>query len=104
MFDADDYSGEETWLDPLFADFNSAMDLDAYADNNAAWYSYTGDPEQGWTRTLDYIFTNQAWANDGADNLVMQSVEQGGFETLYLSDHAPVQAILSVEPSSNGGE
>lgn len=97
MFDADDYAGEEDWMDPLFTDFNSAMDLDAYAENNEAWFSYTGDPEKGWTRALDYVFTNQTWANGGADNLVMQSVEQGGYETIYLSDHAPVQAILEVQ-------
>ena len=103
MFDADDYSGEEAWLDPLFEDFNSGMSLEEYASDNSAWYSYTGDPEQGWTRALDYIFTNQQWANDGADNLVMQSVEQGGYETLYLSDHAPVQAILETGVNTDGG-
>ncbi len=97
MFDADDYAGEEAWLDILFEDFNSAMDLTDYAQNNAAWFSYTGDPEKGWTRALDYVFTNQTWANGGTENIVMQSIEQGGYETLYLSDHAPVKAILSVE-------
>ena len=97
MFDADDYAGEEDWLDPLFEDFNSAMNLDAYAVDNEAWFSYTGDPEKGWTRALDYVFTNGAWTNEGLDNLVMQSVEQGGYETLYLSDHAPVKAVLKGE-------
>ena len=97
MFDADDYSGEEEWLDTLYNDFNPAMTLEAYAADNAAWFSYTGDPEKGWTRTLDYMFTNGDWTNDGLDNLVMQSVEQGGYETLYLSDHAPVKGILEVQ-------
>ena len=97
MFDVDDYSGEEDWIDPLFNDFNSAMNLTEYAADNEAWYSYTGKAEEGWSRTLDYVFTNGTWVNDGADNMVMQSVEQGGYETIYLSDHAPVQAILEVE-------
>ena len=97
MFEPDDYSGEEDWLDPLFTDFNSAMSLSDYAENNEAWYSYTGQPDLGWIRTLDYVFTNGTWANNGDDNLVMQSVEQGGYETIYLSDHAPIQAILEVE-------
>ena len=97
LFDVDDYSGEETWLDPLFNDFNSAMNLDDYAADNEAWYSYTGKQDMGWIRSLDYVFTSGTWTNDGADNMVMQSVEQGGYETIHLSDHAPVQAILEVE-------
>ncbi len=97
MFDVDDYSGEEMWLDSLFSDFNSAMDLDAYADNNEDWFSYTGNPEMGWTRALDYMFTNLTWSNSGSENMVMQSIEQGGYETLYLSDHAPVKAVLEVQ-------
>ena len=95
-FDPDDYSGEEDWLDPLFNDFSSAMTLERYDEDNTKWYSYTGNPDDGWTRTLDYLFTNGVWANDGADNLVIQSVEQGGYDTLLISVHAPVQAILEV--------
>lgn len=97
MFDADDYTGEEDWLDSLFADFNPAMDLDDYAEDNSVWYSYSGMVDEGWTRALDYVFTNLTWANSGEDNIVMQSLEQGGYETLYLSDHAPVQVVLEVE-------
>jgi len=97
MFDPDDYSGEEEWLDSLFNDFTSAMSLEDYVADNEAWYSYTGKPELGWTRALDYIFTNGSWVNDGMDNLVLQDIEQGGFETLHLSDHAPVQAIMEVQ-------
>ena len=97
LFDTDDYSGEEAWLDDLFTDFNSAMDLDKYADNEEAWYSYTGKEEVGWTRTLDYMFTNGTWANNGDENMVMQDEEQGGFETIMLSDHAPVKVLLEVQ-------
>ena len=73
------------------------MDLDEYAENEEAWYSYTGKEEVGWTRTLDYMFTNGTWANDGADNMVMQDEEQGGFETIKLSDHAPVKVLIEVQ-------
>ena len=97
MFEPDDYSGEEEWLDALFNDFNSAMSLDAYEADNEAWYSYTGQPDLGWIRTLDYVFTNKNWTNDGADNLVLQDEDQGGYETIYLSDHAPIKAVLEVE-------
>ena len=91
-FDGDNYEGEEAWLDALFADFNSLMPLEEYQADNAAWFSYTGDPEVGWTRTLDYLFTNGTWV----EGEVMQSVEQGGYETLPLSDHAPIRAVLEV--------
>lgn len=99
LFDPDDYSVEQDWLDVLFDDTSmiSAMSLEDYASDNSKWYSYTGNPDVGWTRTLDYMFTNGTWANDGADNYVMQSVEQGGYETMYLSDHAPVHAMLEVQ-------
>ncbi len=97
MFEPDDYSGEEDWLDELFADFNSAMSLDDYQADNASWFSYTGNVDDGWTRTLDYLFTNGAWVDEGAQNLVMQNMEQGGYETLPLSDHAPLQAVLEVQ-------
>ena len=96
LFDPDDYSGEEAWLDGLFADFNSAMSLDDVATNEAAWFSYTGDAEEGWTRTLDYAFTNGSWV--AGESHVMQSVAQGGHETLPLSDHAPVHVMLEVTP------
>lgn len=99
LFDPDDYSLEQDWLDVLFNDTTmiSAMSLEDYAADNSAWYSYTGNTEVGWNRTLDYMFTNTNWSNDGADNLVMQSVEQGGYDTLPLSDHAPVRGILEVQ-------
>ena len=95
LFDPDDYSGEEDWLDDLFGDFDSVMSLDDYADDNSAWFSYTGDPEIGWTRTLDYLFTSGTWV-DG-EGMVMQSEEQGGYDTLPISDHAPVRAVMEVE-------
>ena len=91
-FEGDNYEGEEAWLDDLFADFNSLMPLEEYQADNSVWHSYTGDPEVGWTRTLDYLFTNGNWV----EGEVMQSVEQGGYETLPLSDHAPIRAVLEV--------
>ena len=88
-FEGDNYEGEEDWLDELFADFTSLMPIDAYAEDNGPWHSYTGDTEVGWTRALDYLFTNGTWL----EGEVMQSEEQGGYETLPLSDHAPVRAV-----------
>ena len=82
-------------MDSTFANFNSAMPLEAYQENNEPWFSYTGDAAVGWNRTLDYIFTNGNWV-DPSQNYVMQSVEQGGYDTLPLSDHAPIHVIWEV--------
>ena len=71
-------------IDNVFADFNSAMSLEAYQAENESWYSYTGKPEMGWSRALDYVFASGDWVDDGAENYVMQDEEQGGYETLYL--------------------
>lgn len=97
MFEVDDYSGEEDWLDSLYADFIPAMSLEAYAADQESWYSYAGKQDVGWTRTLDYMFSNISWTNDGADNVVLQDESQGGYETLSLSDHAPVFGQLEVQ-------
>ena len=79
------------WM-PFLQTSNSLMPLDEYQADNSPWFSYTGDPEVGWTRTLDYLFTNGTWV----EGEVMQSVEQGGYEPLPLSDHAPIRAVLEV--------
>jgi endonuclease/exonuclease/phosphatase family metal-dependent hydrolase len=91
-FEGDNYEGEEDWLDGLFSDFNSLMPLADFQSDNEPWLSYTGDAAAGWTRTLDYLFTNGTWS----EGLVMQDMEQGGYETLPLSDHAPVRGVLGV--------
>ena len=91
-FKGDNYEGESAWLDDLFGDFSSLMPLDEYKADNSPWFSYTGDPDVGWTRTLDYLFTNGTWL----EGEVMQSEDQGGYDTLPLSDHAPIRAVLEV--------
>jgi len=59
MFEPDDYTGEEGWLDSLFSDFDSLMTLEDYQADNTPWMSYTGDENIPWSRTLDYMFTSQ---------------------------------------------
>ena len=93
-FEGDNYEGEEDWLDNLFSDFESLMPLADYQADNSPWHSYTGDAEVGWTRTLDYLFSNQTWT--ASESYVMQSESQGGYDTLALSDHAPVRGVLGM--------
>lgn len=93
-FIADDFSEEEAWLDPLYDDFSSAIPLADYQADNAAYFSHTVDGHGFWNRTLDYLFTNGTW--QVGSGLVHQSVEQGGMETMPLSDHAPLSATLEL--------
>lgn len=93
-FIADDFSEEQAWLDPLYADFSSAIPSADYQADNSAYFSHTVDGRGFWNRTLDYLFTNKTW--DEGSGLVHQSVERGGMDTMPLSDHAPLSATLEL--------
>ena len=84
------------WIANYFSDFESLMPLEDYQADNSKWSSYSGDPDAGWTRTLDYLFSNASWV--AGEGMVMQSKDQGGFETIHLSDHAPVRGVLELVP------
>jgi endonuclease/exonuclease/phosphatase family metal-dependent hydrolase len=91
-FDPDDYSGEESWLEPLYDNYQAAIPLADYQATNEPYFTFSGDETVGWTRKLDYLFTNDQFeANSG---LVYQTTDHGGFETLPLSDHAPLGATV----------
>lgn len=91
-YDADDYSAETDWLDGLYADYEEAIPLEDYAENNAPYFTHTVDKDGFWNRRLDYLFTNSSFR----DGLVHQSEAQGGMETMPLSDHAPLTAKLKL--------
>ena len=77
------YTPESDWLTGLYSDYKSAIGLEEYHQNQAAYFSHTTRPEHFWDRTLDYLFTNNRWRNGSA--LVHQ-------DFFYDSDHAPVSA------------
>lgn len=85
-FEADDYSGETDWLDPLYTDYAEVIPTEVYVADQARYATHTTDKDGFWNRRLDYLFTNGTWR----DGLVHQSIELGGMETMPLSDHAPV--------------
>lgn len=99
-FQADDFSQEAGWLDTLYAHFAPAIPLEDYRANNAPYFTHTTDGQGTWNRKLDYLFSN---AHLGS-GLVHQSVERGGMNTLALSDHAPVTAVLSTKSSETDGD
>jgi len=77
------YTPESTWLGSFYNDYQSAVGLHEYQQNQAAYFSHTTRPEHTWDRTLDYLFTNNRWRAGSA--VVHQ-------DFLYDSDHAPVSA------------
>jgi len=94
-FEPTDYTDRESALEGLYDSYDAAVPLDRYRENNAPHFSYTGDPGVGWTRKLDYLFTNRRFRE--GSGLVHQGPEQGGMETLERSDHAPVTAELPTD-------
>jgi endonuclease/exonuclease/phosphatase family metal-dependent hydrolase len=86
-----DYSAENDWLDELYADFRPAVTLEAYAQDNARYFTHTTDKDGFWNRKLDYFFTSATWVQGSA--LTYQD-ETTGIATMPLSDHCPFGAVL----------
>jgi len=86
-FEADDYSEEGEWLAPLYDRYASGVDLAAYQANNAPHFTHTTDADGFWNRKLDYLFTNTRFSEGRTDQ-----------DTMDLSDHAPVSALLELSP------
>lgn len=92
-FEAADYSDKTGALEELYEQYEAAIPPAEFRRDNAPYLTYTGDEDVFWTRKLDYLFTNGAFV-DGS-GLVHQNEERGGMETIELSDHAPVSAVLT---------
>lgn len=97
-FGNDDYTGQETWLTELYASYTAAVQLPAYTGNPLPFYTFTGDPDGFWCRTIDHLFTNRGFRS----SMVLQNTRlpngQSGIATMPLSDHAPVFVVLEVKP------
>jgi endonuclease/exonuclease/phosphatase family metal-dependent hydrolase len=85
--DGSNYAPEQTWLDPLYNTFNSAIPLSDYLADQEKYFSHTTRPTHFWDRTLDYLFTNGTW--QFKSGIVHQEADRE-------SDHAPVSAILNL--------
>jgi endonuclease/exonuclease/phosphatase family metal-dependent hydrolase len=96
-FEADDYSGETDWMMPYYEQFMPAVPLKEYMAHNERYYTHTVDGRSFWNRKVDYIFTNRAFV-PGSD-MTFQSVENGGIDTMPLSDHCAlmVEYLLLTE-------
>lgn len=77
------YTPESEWLLSLYTDYQSAVSLETYLQDQPAYFTHTTRPEHTWDRTLDYLFTNNRWRKGSV------VVHQDFFND---SDHAPVSA------------
>jgi endonuclease/exonuclease/phosphatase family metal-dependent hydrolase len=92
-YEPTDYGDKLDTLGGLYDRYEAAIPLDEYKANNEPYFTFTGREDVFWNRKLDYLLTNRDFV-DGS-GLVHQSAEQGGMETIGLSDHAPVTATLA---------
>jgi endonuclease/exonuclease/phosphatase family metal-dependent hydrolase len=91
-FQADDYTADIGVLDGLYERYQPAIPLEKFADNNDRYQTHTTDKDGFWNRKLDYLFTNGEFVDGWG--MVHQDTSTGGMETMPLSDHAPVTAVL----------
>jgi endonuclease/exonuclease/phosphatase family metal-dependent hydrolase len=96
-FGNDDYTGEETWLNDLYATYTPAIQLTDYHQHPDDYFTFTGDAQGFWCRTLDHLFTNGSFSS----SLVLQTRllpnGQQGTATMPLSDHAPLFSIFMAQ-------
>lgn len=93
-FQADDYGEEKAWLEPLYGDYAEAIPLEEYQQDNSRYFTHTTDGKGFWNRRLDYLFSNASFAE--GSGVVHQDKNRGGFNTMPLSDHAPLSATLEL--------
>jgi endonuclease/exonuclease/phosphatase family metal-dependent hydrolase len=93
-FQADDFTAESEFMTPFYTKFNPFVPLADYQADNSKYFSHSTSKDLFWNRQLDYLFTNGNWV--AGSGLVHQSAARGGMDTMPLSDHAPVSAVLEV--------
>ncbi len=95
-FEEGNYEGEEHWLDSLYADYSSAIPLAEYKEavDQSPHFSFGVKPDSlGFTRKLDYLFTNRTdgWV-PGSDSTHQDIAAPG----TTLSDHCPVSVRIEL--------
>jgi len=92
-FEADDFTGEENWLNYLYNNYTSAVYLLDYiaeetvGDFTGKYYTHSICKNVPWNRKLDFLFTN------GSFMVGSDSTHQN---TMNLSDHAPVTVEIEL--------
>ncbi len=94
----DDYTGEEAWMNDLYAAYQSAIPLSTYQANPSVYFTFTGDENGFWCRTLDQLFSNTKFRSGMVLQTGLLPDGQTGLATMPLSDHAPVYSVLELKP------
>jgi endonuclease/exonuclease/phosphatase family metal-dependent hydrolase len=96
-FKEDDYTGEEQWMSELYAAYTPAIPLSVFQDDPSRYYTFTGDGNSFWNRTLDHLFTNASFRCGVVlqDTILLDATT--GIPTMPLSDHAPTVACVEVK-------
>ncbi|MBL4655915.1 MAG: endonuclease/exonuclease/phosphatase family protein [Bacteroidia bacterium] len=84
----DDYTHQTHWVQGLFDDYKPAIPLSMFQSNNDPYFTFTSDKDGFWNRKIDYLFTNGSLVD--SSGTTYQDTNNGGIETMPLSDHAPV--------------
>ena len=96
-FEEGNYEGEEEWLDSLYADYSSAIPLDEYMEavDQSPYFSFGVKPDSlGFTRKLDYLFTNHLDGWVLSSDSTHQDIATAG---TTLSDHCPVSVKIRIK-------
>lgn len=88
-FDASDYRREADWLVPLYQSYEPAIALAEYQKDDRSYFTHSTSGRTFWNRKLDYLFANEGFVEGSA------KTHQ---ETMELSDHAPITALVRVAP------
>ncbi|NOU62145.1 endonuclease/exonuclease/phosphatase family protein [Marinifilum caeruleilacunae] len=80
-FEADNYSAETQWMMPFYENYQAAIPLDEYQNNNKDHFTHTTDKSGFWNRKLDYLFTNGKFIHGSGKTLQ---------QWMQISDHAPI--------------
>ena len=91
---ADHFGDQGSWLNGLYASFNSAIPLADYQLDNAPYVTHSTSGNHLWNRKLDYLFTNVQIVEQSA--MTHQNEQRGGMETMSLSDHAPLSVFVQL--------
>jgi len=84
------YNPEITWLQPMYDNYNPAVQLLDYQSNQGRYFTHTTNhPDGAWNRKLDYLFTSKSTPFITGSAITHQ-------EATIESDHCPVSARWEV--------
>jgi len=93
-YEADDFTGEENWLNHLYDNYTPAIPLSEYQAEetqgvfNSKYYTHSIAKNVFWNRKLDYLFTNGEF---------VESSDSTHQNKMMLSDHAPLTVKMRLQ-------